>query len=92
MSPLGLLMEGEKAEIVEIRAKKGDSHGQCHGHCHGKKEKCINHAEGMGLHVGKVVEMLQNGVHGLVLVKVDDSRIGMGRGMAMKIYVRRIEE
>jgi ferrous iron transport protein A len=92
MSPLGLLAEGEKAEIIEIREKKGNSHGKCHGHCHGKMEKFLNHAECLGLRIGKVVEMLQNGAYGPVLIKVDDSRIGMGRGMAMKILVRRIEK
>jgi len=92
MSPLGLLTAGEKAEIIEIKEQKGCSHGKCHGHCHGKKGKFITHVEGMGLRIGKVVEMLQNGVNGPVLIKVDDSRIGMGRGMAMKILVRRIEE
>lgn len=92
MSPLGLLTTGEKAEIIEIKEKKRCSHGQCHGLCHGKREKFINHIEDLGLRVGKVVEMLQNGVHGPILIKVDESRIGMGRGMAMKILVRRIEE
>jgi ferrous iron transport protein A len=42
----------------------------------------------MGLRVGKRVEMLRNGA-GPVLVKVDESRIAVGRGVAMRITVRR---
>jgi ferrous iron transport protein A len=41
----------------------------------------------MGLRVGKSVEMLNNG-GGPVLVKVDESRIAVDRGMAMKIMVK----
>jgi Fe2+ transport system protein FeoA len=44
-------------------------------------------ANNMGLHVGASVETLQRlGWHSLV--KVGDCRIGMGRGVAMKILVR----
>ena len=45
--------------------------------------------EDMGIRPGKEVEMLNNGGGGALLVKVDDSRIAVGRGMAMKIMVRR---
>lgn len=83
MVPLGLLSTGEKAEVVEIKASKG-----C---CHGKKDKHICHVEDMGLRVGNLIEMLNNEGHGPVVVKVDESRIAIGRGMAMKIMVRRID-
>jgi len=43
----------------------------------------------MGLRPGKQVEMLTNSGGGPLLLKVDESRIALGRGMAMKIYVRR---
>ena len=45
----------------------------------------------MGLRVGKSVEMLSNAGGGPLLIKVDESRIAMGRGVAMKILVRRKE-
>ena len=45
-------------------------------------------AEDMGLRVGKRVVMLANGA-GPVLVKVDESRIAVDRGVAMKIKVTR---
>jgi ferrous iron transport protein A len=41
----------------------------------------------MGLRIGKRVVMLANGA-GPVLVKVDESRIAVDRGVAMKIKVR----
>lgn len=82
MAPLGLLNIGEQAEIVEIKGQKGCSHGSS------KNQFC--HAEDMGLRVGKMVEMLNNAGRGSLLVKVDESRIAIGRGMAMKIMVKRL--
>ncbi len=83
MAPLGLLSPGERAEVMEIREKKG-----C---CSEKKEKHICHVEDMGIRVGNVIEMLNSEGRGPVLVKIDESRIAIGRGMAMKIMVRRID-
>lgn len=82
MVPLGLLPEGEKAEIVEIRTQRACGHG-----CN-KSQLC--HAEDMGLRVGKLIEMLKNEGQGPILLKVDESRIAIARAMAMKIIVRRI--
>ena len=42
----------------------------------------------MGLRAGKRVEMLSNGA-GPVLVKVDEARIAVDRGVAMRIKVRK---
>lgn len=81
MTPLGLLNIGEQAEIVEIGTQKGCAHAN------GKNQLC--HAEDMGLRVGKVIEMLNNEGRGPILLKIDESRIAIGRGMAMKIMVRR---
>lgn len=75
MLPLGLLTEGEAAEIVAVvGGEKGTG-------------MCASRAEEMGLRVGKRVVMLNNGI-GAVLVKVDESRIAVDRGVAMKIKVR----
>jgi ferrous iron transport protein A len=73
MMPLGLLGEGESGEIVAVAGAAGGS--------------CASRAEDMGLRVGKRVVMLTNGT-GPVLVKVDESRIAVDRGVAMKIKVR----
>jgi ferrous iron transport protein A len=83
MAPLGLLSTGEKAEIVEIKGQIDCSQKA------GKNQLC--HAEDMGLRAGKVVEMLNNEGRGPLLLKVDESRIAIGRGMAMKIMVRRLD-
>jgi ferrous iron transport protein A len=73
MMPLGLLGEGEFGEIVAVAGAAGGT--------------CASRAEDMGLRVGKRVLMLTNGA-GPVLVKVDESRIAVDRGVAMKIKVR----
>ena len=73
MFPLGLLGDGEAGEIVAVA---GDGKGTCG-----------SRAEDMGLRVGKRVVMLNNR-SGPVLVKVDESRIAVDRGVAMKIKVR----
>lgn len=81
MSPLGILSRGEQAEIVEIKGHKGCSQGSS------KDQLC--HIEDLGLRAGKMIEMLNNEGRGPILLKVDESRIALSRGMAMKIMVRR---
>jgi len=56
--------------------------------CCKDKEKSEVRVEDMGLRIGKKVEILNNG-GGPVLVRVDESRIAVARGIAMKIMVRR---
>lgn len=105
MIPLGLLSPGESGEIAEIRMGAARSAGPCctghkQGHAHavhasGGHQCCEDggksefRVEDMGLRIGKKVEILNNG-GGPVLVKVDDSRIAVARGIAMKIMVRRM--
>jgi ferrous iron transport protein A len=84
MAPLGLLAIGERGEILSIRGGGGTPVAGTN--------KLLCHVEEIGLRAGKVVEMLSNEGRGSLLVKVDESRIALGRGMAMKIMVRRIEE
>lgn len=73
--PLGLLISGDKAKVVEIVSGK----------------QMRTRIEDIGIREGKVVEVLNNEGRGPVLIKVNDSRIAIGRGMAMKIMVRRLE-
>ena len=84
MIPLELLSPGERGEIRTIRINKQVIFGQCYS----EREKCDCRVENMGLRVGKFVEMLNNG-GGPILVRVDESRIAVDRGLAMKIKVRR---
>jgi ferrous iron transport protein A len=72
MMPLGLLGEGQAGEIVAVSGTAGD---------------CASRAEEMGLRIGKRVLMLTNDA-GPVLVRVDESRIAVDRGVAMRIKVR----
>jgi len=76
MVPLGLLQLGDKAEVAEIKPGK---------------HSCAR-IEDMGFRIGKTVEMLNSGGRGPLLVKIDESRLALGRGMAMKIMVRRKEK
>jgi ferrous iron transport protein A len=75
MVPLGLLRLGDRGEVVEIIPDK---------------HPCAR-IEDMGIRIGKSIEMLTNEGRGPLLLKVDESRIAVGRGMAMKILVRRNE-
>ena len=72
--PLALLAEQEVGEIVGVAARAGGA--------------CAARAEEMGLRAGKRVRMLANGA-GPVLVKVDEARIAVDRGVALRITVRR---
>ena len=93
MTTLGLLSEGEKAEIVEIKGVKRQAEFVERGTSSAQRttHDAICHAEDMGLRIGKVIEVLSNEGRGPLLLKVGESRIALGRGMAMKIMVRRID-
>jgi ferrous iron transport protein A len=86
MMPLGLLNSGEQGEIVAIRLQKASPSGQC---CP-EINKCDCRVEDMGLRIGKYVEMLNNGGGGPLLLKVDESRIAVARGIAMKIMIKEV--
>lgn len=86
MVPIGLLVTGEQAEIMEIREYKGH-HPMDFGSDRCRDGQC--RIEDMGIRVGKNVQILKNEGGGPLLIKVDESRIAMSRGMAMKIFVRR---
>ncbi len=81
MMPLGLLGQGEHGEIAALNSRKPS----CCGGCAGEEGRI----EEMGLRVGKMVEMLNNG-GGPVLLRVDESRIAVDRGLAMKIMVKEV--
>lgn len=87
--PLALLLAEECAEVLEIRegnpaiSRTGQPEGGTAARI------CQGRVEDMGLRVGKMVEVLRNAGRGPILLKVDESRIAIGRGIAMKIMVRR---
>ncbi|MHB8709466.1 MAG: FeoA family protein [Desulfuromonadales bacterium] len=89
MMPLALLSPGESGEIVSVNVQSHEDKPCC-GQCGGERHKSGNRLEEMGLRTGKIVEMLSNGA-GPLLLRVDESRIAISRGMAMKIKVRRTQ-
>jgi ferrous iron transport protein A len=83
---LGLLRRGEFGEIMEIREKRASHERDAGCLCPDRQARL----ETMGIRVGKKVEMLKSEGGGPLLIKVDESRIAISCGMAMKILVRRI--
>jgi len=76
MLPLGLVQEGEKVEIIDFVQKGKGLFGRL---------------KYMGVFAGKIVEVVSNQGRGPLLLKIDETRIAIGRGMAMKIWVRRVQ-
>lgn len=87
MMPLALLSPGEAGEIISVRIH--EEKRSCCGECNGERHKSDNRIEELGLRTGKVVAMLNNGAP--ILLKVDEARIAVDRGLAMKIMVRRVQ-
>ncbi len=79
--PLGLLAEGETGELAYLPGRGG--HGQRRG-----MGPELARLEEMGLRPGALVEVLGNEGHGPLLLRVGETRIAIGRGVAMKIQVR----
>jgi len=75
MIPLAFSKSGERYEVVSF-ARPGWNFAN----------RLIN----MGIYPGKVVEVINNVGHGPILLKVDEFRVAIGRGMAMRIMVRKI--
>lgn len=84
MFPLGLLSTGEKGEVMEMEEERNGPAGERTDKC-----KSMHRIADMGLRAGNTVEVLNNEGGGPMLIKVDNSRVAIGRKMAMKIMVRR---
>lgn len=81
MMPLALLAPGEKGLIAHMRScSRPDAEY--------RGAEGTQRLEELGLRVGKSVEILSSGA-GPILLNVDESRIALARGLAMKIMVRR---
>ena len=78
MLPLGLLSEGEAAMVLQDASNRMNS-----------RADILCRIEEMGFRAGKIVEMLSNEGKGPLLIRVDNARVAMARGLAMKVMVRR---
>lgn len=98
MLPLGLLHEGESAEVVGFRREKKPagnawrhtwgligSHGSGR-HGHGWEKRLAE----LGFSRGQTVEMLKNHSGLPLLVRIGDGKMALDKQSAMEIIVRRI--
>lgn len=74
--PLAFLPEGAFGTVLEILGGRGAS----------------RHLEDLGFSPHARVKVLKSCSPGAMLVMVKDARIALGRGMAMKILVKNVEE
>jgi Fe2+ transport system protein FeoA len=92
MVPLNQLNEGDFGEIIEIN-------GNRRGHCSGNKDwkrRFFSDSDrmgrgrmaGLGLRIGKKIQLLQKRKEGPLLIKIGDSRIAVGREMAENILIK----
>lgn len=80
MMPVALLSPGDHAEVVRLGRKEGSCDHRGLGRC-----------EDMGLRCGQRIEMLSNTGNGPVLVKVENTRIAIGRSLARQVLVSIVE-
>jgi len=73
--PLALLSEGEEGDVLEVRGGKG----------------LVQRLTDMGLTPSTRVLVIRSCPPGPMLVSFRDSRIALGRGITMKIFVNRSE-
>lgn len=71
MKPLTIALPGEKVEIVEIKGGRG----------------LITKLLNMGFYPGVVIEVISNSGYGPLIVAKEGIRLGLGFGMAQKIFV-----
>jgi ferrous iron transport protein A len=72
MKPLSKTLTGEKVEIIEIRGGRG------------LVTKLLN----MGFYPGVIVEVVSNCGYGPLIVAKGGIRLGLGFGMAQKVFVK----
>lgn len=71
--PLSMINSGEKVKIIKIEGGGHFAH------------RLIS----MGVSIGDTLEVVSNNFHGPFLVKVKNTRLGLGYGMTHKIFVKR---
>ncbi len=89
MVPLFELEEGETGEIAEI----SETQHRCGKGFWGRK-CCQDHVRfsELGLRAGKSITLLSKHRWGPLMIKIDDTRFAIGRGMADKIKIKTPDE
>lgn len=81
---------GQNREIADAGCGGNCDNCQCRGRSAAPIIDNERRVEAMGLRPGKQVEVVNNSGTGPLILRIEEGRIAMGRGAAMKIYVRRI--
>ncbi|MFC1726083.1 ferrous iron transport protein A [candidate division KSB1 bacterium] len=76
MQSLNSIKPGKKVQIVEIRSGKG----------------LVNRLSSMGLYPGSKVQIISNPANGPLILAKNSSRLGLGFGVANKIFVKSVLE
>lgn len=80
MIPLGLLESGSHAEFVRGGQNDDSYKGQGLG--------MLRRVEEMGLLPGTDFEVIRNEGHGPILLRIDGTRVALGRSLSMKLVAR----
>lgn len=75
MIPLSMVRPGEKVEIVEIRGGRG----------------IYSKLTNMGFYPGVMIEVISDIRRGPLIIAKEGIRLGLGFGMANRIFVRHIK-
>ena len=70
--PLMMLPPGKEGRVVEVRGGQG----------------MRQRLSSMGIHPGQNISLIRGQSGGPVIVKVQESRVGIGRGMAHRVMVK----
>jgi Fe2+ transport system protein FeoA len=103
--PLGFMRPGESGTLVEVRGLRHHVHEggdelhagpkiqyrAAHKYHTDRGHRLEHRLQHMGLSPGQTVTVIQNALTGPVIVAVKDTRIGLARGIAAKIYVRPVD-
>lgn len=71
LMPLSMVSAGERARVVEVRGGQG----------------CARRLTSMGLLPGVDLTVVQNAMAGPLIVKLQETRLALGRGMSHRVIV-----
>lgn len=96
--PLGLLKEGDKARILNLHKNLKEDKSlkmlrECGcdegcGFCRRRKKGgAVERLKHLGFEKGQVIEVIKNQPGQPLIVSVENTRIALSRGLAMKVWV-----